>query len=50
MDVEAQWQQFINGDDGDIFTLPEKPKITNKTEIIFKDFIFSMNIINNINL
>ena len=30
MDVEAQWQQFINGDDGDIFTLPEKPKIANK--------------------
>jgi TATA-box binding protein (TBP) (component of TFIID and TFIIIB) len=55
MDVEAQWQQFINGDDGDIFTLPEKPKITNKapksspliistkSKIIYLDRTFYLN-------
>lgn len=55
MDVEAQWQQFINGDDGDIFALPEKPKITKnapksspliistKSKIIYLDRTFYLN-------
>lgn len=55
MDVEAQWQQFINGDDGDMFTLPEKPKIQNKapksspliistkSKIVFLDRTFYLN-------
>lgn len=55
MDVESQWQQFINGDDGDIFALPEKPKITKKapksspliistkSKIIYLDRTFYLN-------